>query len=244
MKILIVDDEILARQRIADLLSDIDTDFSILQAENGLLALDVVERDKPDIVLMDIRMPVMDGLESATHMSAYVPSPAVIFITAYDEHAVKAFETNAIDYLLKPVRLDRLKQALEKAQIISRSRINHIQELQERKFSRTHLSIPSQGKILLIPVENISCFKADQKYVSVYWGEKQTLCDESLKNLEDEFPDSFIRIHRNALVSISQINILQKNESGAYVLKLNKLEEEFTVSRRHIAALKKKLKTL
>ncbi|MGY8813635.1 MAG: LytR/AlgR family response regulator transcription factor [Gammaproteobacteria bacterium] len=111
MKILIVDDEELARQRIVDLLSDIDTEFQIIEARNGLQALEVSEKEKPDIVLMDTRMPGMDGLESATHMSAISPTPAIVFITAFEEHAIKAFEANAIDYLLKPVRLERLRQA-------------------------------------------------------------------------------------------------------------------------------------
>ena len=244
MKILIVDDEQLARQRIMDLLSDIDDNYTLLQAENGLLALDIVEQESPDIVLLDIRMPVMDGLESATHMSVLSPAPAVIFITAYEEHAIKAFETNAIDYLLKPVRTERLLQALDKASMITRSRLDNFLEQQVNRISRTHLSASSQGKILLIPVNEISCFKADQKYVTVYWGNNQTLVDESLKTLEEEFTESFIRIHRNALVSISQIQSLEKTRDGSQILRLKGLEEEFTVSRRHIPDLKKKLKNI
>ncbi|MGK0298852.1 MAG: two-component system response regulator AlgR [Gammaproteobacteria bacterium] len=244
MKILIVDDEELARQRIIDLLSDIDIEYLTIQAKNGLQALEVTEKEKPDIVLMDIRMPGMDGLESATHMSVFSPTPAVIFITAFEEHAVKAFEANAIDYLLKPVRLERLRQALNKAKMISHSRINHFQEMQEFKSSRSHLSVSSQGKILLIPLDKISCFKADQKYVTAYWDDQQTLTDESLKNLEQEFSDTFIRIHRNALISTSYINALEKTKDGAYIIKLNNLDEEFTVSRRHIPEIKKKLKNI
>ena len=244
MKILIVDDEHLARQRVYDLLSDLDRGYTLLQASDGLQALDMATQEKPDIVLMDIRMPVMDGLESAFHMSALSPAPALIFITAYDEHAVKAFEANAIAYLLKPVRTERLQQALEKANMITRSRLNDFQEQQKNKSSRTHLSVSSQGKILLIPVTKIICFKADQKYVTVYWEDKQTLTDESLKTLEDEFSDAFIRIHRNALVAIGQIAALEKTADNSHVIKLNGLEEEFVVSRRHIADIKKKLKNL
>jgi two-component system, LytTR family, response regulator AlgR len=242
MKVLIVDDEHLARQRIIDLLSDLDREITLHQAENGLQALEIVEQEKSDIVMMDIRMPVMDGLESAFHMSTFSPAPAVIFITAYDEHAIKAFEANAIDYLLKPVRKERLQQALDKARIITRSRITNFQESQKSKSSRTHLSVTSQGKIQLIPVSEISCFKADQKYVTIYWGEKQTLSDESLKALEVEFADAFSRIHRNALVSSRKIQALEKTSDGNYVVSLNGLEEVFAVSRRHISGLKKKLK--
>jgi len=244
MKILIVDDEQLARQRIVDLLSDIDTEYIIIQAKNGLQALEITEKEEPDIVLMDIRMPGMDGLESATHMSALSPTPAIIFITAFEEHAVKAFEANAIDCLLKPVRLKRLRQALKKAKMIGLSRINNFQEMQKDKSSRSYLSVSSQGKILLIPVDKILCFKADQKYVTAYWDNQQTLTDKSLKNLEQEFSDKFIRIHRNALISTSHINALEKTKDGAYIIKLNNLDEEFTVSRRHIPEIKKKLKNI
>jgi two-component system response regulator AlgR len=128
--------------------------------------------------------------------------------------------------------------------MIGLSRINNFQEMQKDKSSRSYLSVSSQGKILLIPVDKILCFKADQKYVTAYWDNQQTLTDESLKNLEQEFSDKFIRIHRNALISTSHINALEKTKDGAYIIKLNNLDEEFTVSRRHIPEIKKKLKNI
>jgi two-component system response regulator AlgR len=137
-----------------------------------------------------------------------------------------------------------LRLALNKAKMISRSRINHFQEMQENKSSRSHISVSSQGKILLIPLEKISCFKADQKYVTVYWDDQQTLTDESLKHLEQEFSNLFIRIHRNSLVATSYIYALEKTKDGVYLIKLNNLDEEFIVSRRHIPEIKKKLKNL
>ena len=242
MKILIVDDEQLARQRIVDLLLDISPEYICLEAGNGLEALKQTELENPDTVLLDIRMPEMDGLECAFHMSTLPAAPAVIFITAYDEHAVSAFEANAIDYLLKPVRVERLRQALDKAKIISQSRLIDYQDMQNNKSARTHLSANSQGKIQLIPVNEVIFFKADQKYVTVYWGNRQTLVDDSLKHLEAEFAESFIRVHRNALVSKSKIDTLEKTGDGGHILKIEGLSESLAVSRRHIANLKKTLK--
>jgi len=244
MKILIVDDEQLARQRIADMLADIYSSYTQLEAGNGLDALHTAETEKPEIVLMDIRMPTMDGLEAAFHMTAIEPAPAVVFITAYDEHAVKAFEANAIDYLLKPVRTDRLKQALEKAEMISRSRLGRLQQMQQTRSIRTHLSATSQGRIQLIPVTEIRCFRADQKYVTVYWSGKETLIDDPLKDLENEFADSFLRVHRNALVSLAHIVSLEKNHEGNYLVTLKGLQEKLVASRRHVADIKQKLKNL
>lgn len=244
MKILIVDDEQLARHRITDLLADISPDYTTLEADNGLTALNTVEAEKPDIVLMDIRMPGMDGLEAAFHLAGVEPAPAVIFITAYDEHAVKAFEANAVDYLLKPVRADRLRQALDKAALVSRSRISHLQQMQENGTSRTHLSAISQGRIRLIPVSDIQCFRADQKYVTVYWDNHQTLIEEPLKYLETEFPDTFLRIHRNTLVSLEHISSLEKNSEGNYEVILKGLPEKLKVSRRHVAVIRRKFRQL
>jgi len=241
MKILIVDDELPARQRIADLLLDIRNDAVLLEAGNGLEAVQLAEKERPDVVLLDIRMPVMDGLESAFHMATLNPAPAVIFVTAYDEHAVRAFEANAVDYLLKPVRLERLKQALDKAALINRSLIGRIEAVQG-KTRRTHISAISQGKIVMIPIEQVQCFRADNKYVSVYQGGRETLIDESLKDLEEEFADRFLRIHRNALVSLDHIVVLEKTNDGSYLLQLRDMAEKLTVSRRHIADIRQKLK--
>lgn len=244
MKILVVDDEPPARQRIADLLADICSNPVILEAENGLEAIKLAEQEKPDTVLMDIRMPVMDGLESAFHMATLAPAPAVIFITAYDEHAIRAFEANAVDYLLKPVRSERLKQALDKAEIINRSMTDRFQTLHGMNSRRTHLSAVSQGKVLLIPVTEIQCFKADSKYVSVFWGGRETLIDDPLKNLEEEFADSFLRIHRNALVSLAHIVSLEKTADGGCLVELRGMQDRLTVSRRHVAEIRQRLKNM
>lgn len=244
MKILVVDDEIPARQRIADLLADISSDSIILEAGNGLEAVKLAQRELPDTVLMDIRMPVMDGLESAFHMTMLVPTPAVIFITAYDEHAIKAFEANAVDYLLKPVRAERLKQALGKAVLINRSMISQFHATQGLKTRRTYLSAISQGKVLLIPVEQIQCFRADNKYTSVYWGGREMLIDDPIKKLEEEFADNFLRIHRNALVALSHIAALERTGDGSYLLELRGMQEKLLVSRRHVAEIRQRLRNI
>jgi len=244
MKILVVDDEEPARQRIIDLLADISEDFTILEADNGLDALTIAEQEAPETVMLDIRMPGMDGLESAFHMTSLSPVPAVIFVTAYDEHAIKAFEANAVDYLLKPVRAERLQKALDKASLVSRSRLERLQQDSGENTGRkrTHLSAISQGKIRLIPVVEIRCFRAEQKYVTVYWDGRQTLIDESLKNLEEEFSDNFIRIHRNALISLGHVIALEKNPEGGHRVSIRGMDEKLLVSRRHMPGIKQRLK--
>lgn len=243
MKILIVDDEPPARQRLADLLTDTGAELTLFEAANGLEAIHLAEQERPETVLMDIRMPVMDGLESAFHMATLDPPPAIIFVSAYDEHAIRAFEANAVDYLLKPVRLERLKQALAKAEMINRSMISRVQAAQGQPARRTHLSAISQGRIQLIPIEEIQCFRADNKYVSVYRNGREILIDEPLKNLEEEFPDRFLRIHRNALVSISHIIAVEKTADG-YQVELRGMAEKLPVSRRHVADIRQKLKNM
>ncbi|NNE38195.1 MAG: response regulator transcription factor [Gammaproteobacteria bacterium] len=244
MNILIVDDEQLARQRLCDMVAEINQDFNIYEAVNGKDAIDKVSEYKPDTVILDIRMPVMDGLEAAMHIAALMSPPAIIFATAFDEHAIQAFDANAIDYLLKPVRKERLIQALDKAQQITSSGLTNLPAIAGTNQARTHLSSTSTGKTQLIPVEQISCLQADQKYITVYWNDNQTLLDEPLKNLEQEFADRFFRIHRNALIALDQIQSLEKTTEGGYVVHLKDIQKPFSVSRRHIADLRKRLKNM
>ena len=242
MKILVVDDEQLARDRVIDMLAKINNQFTVVEADNGRSVLEIANRDQPDIVLMDIRMPVMDGLECAFHLAAMPTPPSVIFITAYEKHAVKAFEANAIDYLLKPVREERLAMAIDKATNINRINLATLQKLRQDKACRTHLSVVSQGKIQLIPINDVRYFKADQKYVTVYWVDGEALIDESLKGLEDEFAKTFIRVHRNALISVSHTIAMDKNANGGYYITIRGDQEKISVSRRLVAEVKQKLK--
>ena len=244
MKILIVDDEKPARDRLRHLLLGLDGDYSLLEAQNGLDAVKITEREHPDLVLLDIRMPVMDGLETAGHMASLTPAPAIIFTTAYDEHALKAFETHAVDYLLKPVRAERLAISLERAKIIQRAHIAAIQAGEPEKPRRSHLSAVTQGKIQIIPIDEIRYFRADQKYVTVYWSGNETLIDDTLTSLEEEFRGDFMRIHRNALVAVAHVEALEKSADGSYQIKLKGVEEKLPVSRRHTREVKTCLKNL
>lgn len=244
MKILIVDDESPARERLKDLILDIGGGHEMLEAGNGLEALRLAEEAQPDIVLLDIRMPVMDGLETAHHLALLSPPPAVLFTTAYEEHALHAFDANAVDYLLKPIRAERLKTALERARVVRRAELDDIKTEGTLAATRSHISAVHQGRLRLIPVRDIRYLYADQKYVTVYWPDQEALIDESLKTIEEEFGDLFLRIHRNALVSVAHIEALEKDEEGNYEIVLRNAPRKLAVSRRHTRAVRNKLKEL
>jgi len=241
MKILIVDDETPARERLKDLILEIDDRYELLEAVNGVEALEIAEARQPDVALLDIRMPIMDGLEAARHMMLLTPPPAVLFTTAYDEHALKAFDANAVDYLLKPIRLERLRTGLERARVIQQARLT---ALQIPVAARTHIGAVVQGRLQLIPVGEIRYFKADQKYVTVYWPGREALIDDSLKSIEEEFGDQFLRIHRNALVALDHVELLEKGEDGNYRIGLRDTPEKLPVSRRHARTVRQKLKDI
>lgn len=244
MKLLIVDDERPARERLKDLVHEIQPDWELLEASNGVEALRLAEELHPDIVLLDIRMPVMDGLEAAHHLTLLSPPPAVLFTTAYDQHALKAFDANAVDYLLKPIRSERLKTALERAQVLRRAELSALTETGGLGTTRSHLSAMQQGKLQLIPVREIRYLYADQKYVSVYWPDQEALIDESLKAIEEEFGERFLRIHRNALVSVAHLEGMEKDEDGNYRVVLRDTPKKLAVSRRHTRQARKVLKEL
>ena len=244
MKILIVDDEQLARERLVDILLEIDPGQQVLEAENGLTALAVVEKEAPDVILLDIRMPVMDGLETAYHLSGLEHPPAVIFTTAYQDHAIRAFELQAVDYLMKPIRRERLETALQRSRLIKRAAVTALREHTDGPAPRSHLSASSYGKIELIPVAEIRYLKAEQKYVVVGWAGKESLINESLKSLEKEYADHFLRIHRNALVAPKFIQSLKKEKDGIYYLYLQDNAAGFPVSRRHLHEVRHTLKHL
>ncbi len=244
MNVLIVDDEALARARIHRLLTQVGEFETIHEAENGKDAVEKVQKLLPDLVLMDIQMPVMDGIEAARHISELDTPPAIVFCTAHDEFALEAFNVQAVGYLLKPVRAQNLKQALTKI-----SKINKVQARElSREERRTHISIRTHQGLELIPVENIRLFKADQKYTSVFHasGEdaRESLIDEPLKSLEEEFGSLFVRVHRNSLVAVRHVTGMQKQDDGSHWLVLDNMNEDVPVSRRHLAGVRKLLKTL
>ena len=198
LNILIADDETPARNRLRDLLADIENVAVVAEAKNGKEAIDLALHTKPDLMLLDIRMPLMDGIEAAQHAQKLEPAPHIIFTTAFDAYAIKAFDLNAIDYLLKPIRLERLQAAINKAQSLKPTQIEALKPLQK---IRSHLSIHERGRVLLVPIETIIYLRAELKYITVRTVEREYLIEESLTNLEAEFAERFIRLHRNCLVA-------------------------------------------
>jgi two-component system response regulator AlgR len=241
-RILIADDEAPARARLRDLLDECRESFPLAivdEARNGREALDVLNREKVDIVLLDIRMPEIDGMEAARHIAGMAEPPAIIFTTAFDSYAIKAFEVNAIDYLLKPIRAERLLLALSKTRAappVSRQALEAASNMPRR-----HLSVHERGKIILVPIADVLYLRAELKYVTVRTVEREHLVEESLTHLEEEFADAFVRVHRNCLVARTAIAGFERNaeesESGWAVV-IKGTNEKLPVSRRQHSVVK------
>lgn len=237
LTILIADDEAPARNRLRDLLSDIANVNIVAEAKNGKEAIDLAQQTKPDLMLLDIRMPLMDGIEAAQHAQKLETKPNIIFTTAFDAYAIKAFDLNAIDYLLKPIRLERLQAAIDKAHALKPIQIAALKPLQDlQKRFRTHLSIHERGRVLLVPIETIIYLRAELKYITVRTAEREYLVEESLTNLEVEFDERFIRLHRNCLVSPNFIAGYEKRLNAEneqqWVALLKCIPETIAISRR------------
>jgi two-component system response regulator AlgR len=239
MKILIADDEKLARLRLNSLIAECGDAFQVVaETKNGVEALQKWKQTQADVLLLDIRMPELDGLQVAQELLKFENPPAVIFTTAYDSHALQAFEANAIDYLLKPIRKDRLQAALQKAQVFKQAQIQLLQIALPSENRRTHLCVQVAGDLHLLPVDEVLYFQADHKYVTARTRSKEYLLDDSLKTLEEEFADLFLRIHRNALASLRHIEDLHKQPDGQVLVKFHKFEQTLPVSRRLLANVK------
>ena len=245
MKILITDDEPLARDRVRHLLNRLEG-FQPLEkdASNGYEAIELAREYQPDIVLMDIRMPVMDGLEAADLLTEMEQPPAIIFCTAYDNHAIEAFNVQAVGYLLKPVKAEDLQQSLNRASNVNRAQLNQLQGSLQDSSMRSHISAKTLKGIELVPLDSIYYFMADSKYVTVYHENGETLIDDPLKDLELELSATFVRIHRNALVRKSLIERMLRDENGHYSLQLTHVDKPLSVSRRHVPLMKKIMQTL
>lgn len=243
MKILIVDDEALARARLRSLTEEMAGIDVAGEAANGKQALFAASELAPDVILLDIRMPVMDGLEAAQHLATLENPPAVIFTTAYGDHALAAFEAHAVDYLLKPIRKERLRQALDKAGKLNRVQLHAVTRNESGDtHARTHISSHSAGRIQLVAVADILYFQADHKYVTVRHTGGEVLIEASLKSLEEEFAGHFTRIHRNALVANAHLIGMAKNKEGHYEVMLRGSDDRLEVSRSHLPLVKKRLK--
>jgi len=245
MKILVVDDEPLARARLRSLLDEIGSPYEVAgEAGNGTEALQKCAAIGIDLVLMDINMPGMDGLTAAIQLAESKTPPAVIFTTAHSEHALEAFEGSAIDYLLKPIRLTRLRKALDKAQAINRVQIQALEQAQEKEKAATdnYICANIRGGIQRISVADIIYFIADQKYVCAYYQGEEILLEDPLCSLEERFGSQFIRIHRNALVSKKHLVGIEKNNAGQTLAKLHATNQRLQISRRHLPKVRQWLK--
>ena len=237
LRIAVTDDEAPARSRLKDLLEDVAEMLPLellVEAENGRRLLDLMEKQPVDVVLMDIRMPEMDGLETAQHLHKLEEPPHVIFTTAYDDYAISAFELHAIDYLVKPIRLRRLHDALARTRSITRVSLDVLNEV--APDARTHLSAQERGKVFLVPVSDIRYLRAELKYVTIRTADREILLEESLSRLEQEFTERFVRIHRNCLVAKEYIEAFEKEaidgSDARWVVRVRDVDETLAVSRR------------
>jgi two-component system response regulator AlgR len=240
VKVLIADDEPLARERLRALLAEHAGVEVVAEAGNGLDALRACADTGPDLVLLDIAMPGADGLETARHLASFEPRPAVVVCTACDAQALSAFEAAAIDYLMKPVRAERLAAALERARTFLAGRGGAGAPASARR--RNHLCARLRGSLRLIPVDEIHYLHAEEKYVVVHHARGEDLIEESLKALEEEFPERFVRIHRNCLVARHELVELRRLGEGQVQAVLRHGKQPLEVSRRCVAQLRQEIR--
>jgi len=243
LRLFIADDEAPARARVKELLNDIASDVPtrvIGEAGNGLEAIERVPGSGAQVLLLDIEMPGLNGLEVARHLVQLEGAPAVIFVTAHDRHAVEAFELNALDYVMKPVRAARLAAALKKAQAAGAPSPERLARADPR--AREYLSVTERNRIVLVPVRDIVYFKAELKYVTLRTREREHLVEESLVALEREFADMFVRVHRNSLAARGAIRGFERaatgDEDAHWLVVLDGVPERLPVSRRQWATVR------
>jgi two-component system response regulator AlgR len=246
MKVLVVDDEKLARERLIRMVATLEGYDVVAEAATGDEAVNKAVEYEPDIVLLDIRMPGMDGLQAADQLAKLASPPAVIFCTAFGEHAIEAFDVNAAAYLLKPVRREALCDALGKV-----GQVNKVQKQmatgqvdEEAQRRRTHISAKTRRGIELIPLTEVRFFQADHKYVTVRHENGEVLIDDTLRELETEFGDKLVRIHRNALVMTNHLEALERDSTGHYQVRMRGVDEKLDVSRRHVSGLRRLVQAL
>jgi two-component system response regulator AlgR len=238
LRVLIVDDEAPARERLRSLLAELDEADVIGEAVTGEQALQRTVELVPDVVLLDVRMPGIDGIEAARHMNVLEQPPAVIFTTAFDEYAVKAFDAQAVGYLLKPIRKEKLAAALAHANRLTRPQLNKL----GNKESRSHIAARHREGLRLIPLDEVQFFFAEQKYTTVRHLKGEDLIEDSLRALEDELGSAFVRIHRNALVSVRYLERIERNTDGQYFVRLRGCEAPLQVSRRMASELRERFR--
>lgn len=244
LKALVVDDEQLARARLRTLLADCKTPLATMagEAANGVQAMELLQRQHFDVVLLDIHMPGADGLALARTLQTMAQAPALIFVTAHAEYAVEAFELEALDYLTKPVRLERLQQALQKVE-----RLRQSPRGLEADFSQETLVIQERGRTERVSLQQVIYFKAEQKYLTVRTAARSYILDGSLNDMEERYKEHFFRIHRNALIARRAVRALEKHfdpeEGDGWAVRLMGVDELLAVSRRQLAAVRELVKS-
>ena len=239
LKVLIVDDEALARARLRTLLADCTAPAASVEAEaaNAVQAIEWLQHHAADVALIDIHMPGVDGLTLAQTLHTLAHPPTVVFVTAYAEHAVQAFELEAVDYLTKPVRLERLQSALQKI-----DRLAHTTRGLESDLPEEMLVIQERGRTERVPVAQVLYLKAELKYITVRTASKSYILEGSLTELEEKYATRFVRIHRNALIARHAVRALEKHhdpdEGEGWAVRLNGVHEPLLVSRRQLAAVR------
>lgn len=239
LRVLVVDDEALARSRLRTLLSDCKLPSAVCAGEAALAtqALELLQRERFDVALLDIHMPGVDGLALARALQDVTYAPALIFVTAHAEHALEAFEVDAIDYLTKPVRLERLQAALAKAQRYLQTRAGPVDDT-----NTPILLIQERGRTERVPLPEVVYFKAELKYVTVRTLHRSYILDGSLNELEVRFGEQFLRVHRNALIAKRAVRALEKHyepeEGEGWAVRLLGIDELVAVSRRQLAAVR------
>jgi len=247
LRVFIADDETPARIRLKELLADIRGEIAVRvagEAANGLEVIDRLPASGAQVLLLDIQMPGMGGIELARHLAGLEAAPAIIFVTAHDRHAVEAFELNAVDYLMKPVRSDRLAAALRKARSAGPTMRERLDKVAGATGSaREFFSVAERHRILLVPVGDVLYLKAEMKYVTLRTRAGEHLIEEPLVNIEREFADRFVRVHRNCLVARAAIRGFERaaggeEEEAHWNVVLDGLAERLPVSRRQWPAVK------
>lgn len=245
IRVLVVDDEAPARQRLRLMLEEMGDVALAGEAADAGEALQMVQAEPPEVVLLDIRMPGMDGIELARHLASLPTPPAVIFTTAFDQYAMEAFDAQAVDYLLKPIRRQRLADALRRARRPTRAQLGALRLADASEAGpdrgRAHIAARLGDRLELIPVHDIHYFQADAKYVAVHHGAGEVLVDEPLKDLESEFADDFVRVHRNALVNLRYVEAVEKTRQGGHVVRIQG-GAQVAISRRHLRQVRQRLK--
>ena len=236
MRVLIVDDETLARSILSEHLQQLPDVEIVGQAANGFEAVKLAEELNPDLMFLDIQMPKLSGFEVLELLGER--APAVIFTTAFDEYALQAFESEAVAYLLKPIRAEKLKAALAKAGRLTRPQLQLVASAARETTRRSHIGARGREGLKLIPVDEVLFFHADQKYTTVKHLHGEDLIEGSLKSLEEEFVADFVRIHRNTLVNTKYLERITRDASGQHFVHLRGHAEPLEVSRRMAGDLK------